>query len=289
MWTNQEEFNHRIREILVSFLASIAGGETVEYFLTNNPDVQILYTDIDSINLEKNRIRTELDELREIVENIGISQNNSELETILVHALELVRGNQGDQSTPETVDAASIQRDPSSIQGTTSIWTAAANPTAAPNPTDDITDTEPEHGPEDPLHPAELSIGVDLAIPEPPVQEEEEGGTVRIINTDPDSARPESTVQEEEVREDDDFDDEDEFNLDDEDLEELETSSEQQVGSTEHIVKHSEIVEDFNNIEDTNMLMFIFVRYSHLPYHYTLNDIHYKLVLNGSQIISTAV
>ena len=55
------------------------------------------------------------------------------------------------------------------------------------------------------------------------------------------------------------------------------------------VVKNPDITEDFTRLDDSHMVGFIFVRYSHLPYHYTLNGVRYKLVLAGSQVVSSAV
>lgn len=78
-----------------------------------------------------------------------------------------------------------------------------------------------------------------------------------------------------------------EFNLDDEDLD---TSSDEVQEQVEvDLIKNPDIVEGFVSIEDTNMVMLVFVKYSHLPYHYTVDGARYKFVVNGSQIISTLV
>lgn len=81
--------------------------------------------------------------------------------------------------------------------------------------------------------------------------------------------------------------DEDDFDLEDEDLDDVPQPVSQD--ASEEIVKNPEITENFTDVEDSHMVTFIGVRYSHLPYHYTIGNVRYKLVINGSQIVSTRV
>jgi len=74
------------------------------------------------------------------------------------------------------------------------------------------------------------------------------------------------------------------FNLDDE----LEQSTQTPVLSDE-FAKNPEIRENLDGLENDHMIRFVFVRYSHLPYHYTVSGTRYKFILNGSQVISTIV
>jgi hypothetical protein len=103
-----------------------------------------------------------------------------------------------------------------------------------------------------------------------------------------DEVEDENLVSEDSVLEDEDLDSlySDEFDLEDEDLEE-----EDVVQPTQEIVitKHPEITDNFVNPRDPHMNTLIFVRYSHLPYHYISEGIRYKLVLNGSEIVSSRV
>ena len=77
----------------------------------------------------------------------------------------------------------------------------------------------------------------------------------------------------------------DEFDFDDEDLE----TSNEPAPEVSGIVKHPEIIEEFDNLENHNLIMYIFARYSHLPYHYILDGVRHKFLLSGSQIISSTV
>ena len=74
------------------------------------------------------------------------------------------------------------------------------------------------------------------------------------------------------------------FDLDDEDLDYILSET-----TSGDLTKNPEITEGFTDLEDSNMTMFVFVRYSHLPYHYTIDGVRYKLVLSGSQIVSSVV
>ena len=97
------------------------------------------------------------------------------------------------------------------------------------------------------------------------------------------AANPDDGYDDDDDDSDDEINDED-FDFDDEDLE---TRADTVPAGT--ITKNPEITENFVSLEDSHLTMFIFVRYSHLPYHYTMNGVRYKLLLAGSQIVSTTV
>jgi hypothetical protein len=94
------------------------------------------------------------------------------------------------------------------------------------------------------------------------------------------------SVQEAESQELDlDLEDED-FDLEDEDLDGSQSTP---LTSSEDLTKNPEISENFTNLEDGNMVMLVYVKYSHLPYHYISDGLRRKFVLNGSQIVSATV
>ena len=67
-----------------------------------------------------------------------------------------------------------------------------------------------------------------------------------------------------------------------------ERSSELDMSENTDITKNPLIQEQWDSLNDEGKVSFIFVRYSHLPYHYTANGVRYKLtLLGGSQIGST--
>ncbi len=86
----------------------------------------------------------------------------------------------------------------------------------------------------------------------------------------------------------DDFSLSDDIDLEDEDLDDL-VDVTSQASPSQDISKHPNITENFIGLEDSNMIMLVYVKYSHLPYHYVMSGSRYKLTLNGSQLISTVV
>jgi hypothetical protein len=77
-----------------------------------------------------------------------------------------------------------------------------------------------------------------------------------------------------------------EINFDDEDLARAQPIQTTPVAG---FLKNPNIRENLVDFEDENMNMFVYVGYSHLPYHYILNGVHYRFALSGRLIISTVV
>lgn len=85
--------------------------------------------------------------------------------------------------------------------------------------------------------------------------------------------------------EDEDYDDDD-----DEDDEVYHTTFQAQAHSSNNqFLKHPNITENWTELENASMRLFIFAKYSHLPFHYSLGETNYKLVPNGSDIIAIVV
>lgn len=55
------------------------------------------------------------------------------------------------------------------------------------------------------------------------------------------------------------------------------------------IVKNPDIFEEWTTLNDRGRTMYIFARYSHLDYHYTVNDIRYKLYADGPTVVGRRV
>jgi FtsZ-binding cell division protein ZapB len=126
--------------------------------------------------------------------------------------------------------------------------------------------------------------------------ETEETATIEYFTPDPldietehDSEEENEEENEEEYDSEEDMEyenfDEDSLDLEDEDLE----SVQPEVSSPTPIIKNPEIAEDFTSVDNIPMVTLVFVKYSHLPYHYHIGDVRYKIVLNGSQIVSVTV
>lgn len=246
-----------LRTILTNFLMSVATGVSMNDFLTVSDQVHQLIRLFEELQADNSSLSAQINSATEIMESQeqALQQRADlplpEITSLLSRALVLLGGAQPVEDNPSA---------PEDIFGRT---TGIVTGTVAGTPY------------------IIRDVGIDFTIPdtEELVETVDFDGDIDGDMLEEDSI-PVEDIPYEEV-------DEDDFDLEDEDLDDVLQPVSQD--ASEEIVKNPEITEDFTNVENSHMVTFIGVRYSHLPYHYTIGDVRYKLVINGSQIVSTRV
>lgn len=252
-----------IRQILTNFLMSMANGLSIDSFLTSNDEVNRLLREFQNLR-ESNE---SLLEVNESLNQTNLSlQEQIENATLIMDAQEVAMArNNNSEAISLLLNAIDIL---GGVQGGNVLVTedTVEEETATPA-VEEITEEVVE----------EVLAPVDDAHEDDDIDE--------IFGTT--STTPYEETTEEPVGQEPDYDgiDDEDFEFDDEDLEQ----EAQETSAEITIVKNPEITDNFVSIEDSYMRIFICVRYSHLPYHYTVDGVRYKFVVEGSQTVAVRV
>ena len=266
MYNEEEQTDLRLllRTILTNFLMSMATGTSIDDFLTNNDQVHQLLGLFEELQTENLSLESTINRATEIIDaqeqslKQGAALPLQEITLLLSRAMDLLGGSHNATPNGGTFDNASY------IEYSIGEAELEVNTEPTVGEVDEV-NTEPTVG----------EVELEVNIPE----EEHHEISHESGDSDGDTLAGVDAPVEEILQED--------FDLEDEDLDNAPQPLAHE--ATEEIVKNPEITEEFTSLDNSHMVTFISVRYSHLPYHYTVGNVRYKLVISGSQIVSTRV
>ena len=254
MFTEEINISALIRRMLTSFLISMANGTSIDQFIQGNDDVRRFISDY--LNLSESRLSL-CNQIEDLQEQITRATDIMEAQ-----ALSINNDNREEMRSLLMRALSLLGEEPEEL-------TRALERDEEVREADDSVVYNPD------LYTIHYVENESEDVDDEDVDDED------VDDEDVDVDVEDIDVDDEDV----DLDDED-LDLDDEDLENV---VEQDQIEEVSIVKHPDITDNFVSLEDSHMKMFICVRYSYLPYHYTVNGVRFKLVVDGSQIAQQMV